>query len=279
MLKKKPGPLATRQCVRDICVNVSITLNSMTEKAGKRFSLPFSIALIVLGSLLLFGNIGWLGFNSLIGLLARYWPVIFIIRGVSRFSKGSSGVGRGIRDVALGIVLQVIMLGWLPNNLEQYWPYAFVAIGLWLILLPPRNSVIERTIDTPDLQLHIRFNGARVDIMSQHFRGGMLGAMVAAVDCDLSKAEADEKRMQLKIRGVLSRVRLQVSDEWRVVAEDLGSGLRIDDLRDLGNPPEGTGAPELRISGSLTFATLHILDPEPEVQESPDTGVDEPVSE
>lgn len=241
----------------------------MSDKAGNRFSFPFSIALIILGALLLFGNIGWLGFNSLIDLLTRYWPIIFIVRGVSRFSKGSSGVGKGIRDVVLGVVLQIIMVGWLPDNLQQYWPYLCIAIGLWLILLPGRNAVLKQTVETPDLKLNVRFNGARIDVLSQHFRGGQLGAMVAAVDCDLSKAVLDEKHIRLRIRAGLSRVRLLVSDEWRVIADDPADGLRIDDLRDLGNPPEGTGAPEVWISGSLTLATLHILDPESDAADEP----------
>jgi hypothetical protein len=235
----------------------------MFENAGKRFSFPFSIVLIIIGSLLLFGNIGWLGFNSLVGLLARYWPVVFIVRGISRFSKGSSGFGRGIRDIALGIVLQVIMFGWLPDNLLNYWPYILIGIGLWLILLPPRNAVLEQEVNSSELQTSVRFAGARIVIRSPQFKGGRLSATVAAVECDFTQSTAGGEVMQLDLRAQLSRVRLFVSDEWRVVAEVSNGMGRLEDQRDLGNPPEGAGAPELRITGSLTLASLQLLDPIP----------------
>ncbi|MFZ1729683.1 MAG: hypothetical protein WBQ23_08010 [Bacteroidota bacterium] len=237
----------------------------MFENVGKRFSFPFSIALIVIGALLLFGNVGWLGFNSLIGLLALYWPVVFIARGISRFSKGSSGFGRGIRDIALGLILQVIMLGWLPDNLLQYWPYLSIGIGIWLILLPRRNAVQEQTVEASELQTKVLFNGARIEIRSQQFEGGRLSATVAAVECDFSQCSPRGKLMKLELHLLLSRVQLYISDEWRVVAEVSNGMGRLEDHRDLGNPPEGTGAPELRISGSLTLASLHILDPIPVV--------------
>lgn len=191
----------------------------MTKKAGKRFSFPFSVALIIIGALLLFGNIGWFGFNSLIELLTQYWPVIFIVRGVSRFSTGSSGFGRGIRDIALGLILQFIMLGWLPDNLLQYWPYILIGIGLWLILVPARNAVLEQCVDTPELDANVRFSGARIVIGSPQFQGGQLHATVSAVECDFSKCGTSQSVMKLDLSLLLSRVRLYVSDEWHVVAE------------------------------------------------------------
>ena len=244
----------------------------MNDKAEKRFSLPFSIALIIIGMALLFGNVGWFGLDSLLELLAVHWPVIFIVRGISRFSQGSSGFRNGIRDIAFGLVMQVIMLGWLPGNLLQYWPYMLIGIGLWLILVPGKNAVLERTIDAMEIDETFVLKGAVLRVEAPRFHGGRLRASASAVECDLSETEAGERFMRLDLQAQLSRVRLHVPDEWRVTVDVSGTGTSVRDERDLGNPPEGTGAPELQITGSLTLASLLLLDPPP-----PDSDTDSAV--
>ncbi|MBE0644148.1 MAG: hypothetical protein IH600_08720 [Bacteroidetes bacterium] len=241
----------------------------MPDKAEKRFSFPFSIALIVIGALLLFGNVGWLGLDSLLDLLAHYWPLIFIFRGLSRFSAGSSGFRSGVRDIAFGLVMQVIMLGGLPGNLMEYWPYVLIAIGLWLILVPQKNAAIDKTIEEEEFDENVVFRGLRLIVRASRFFSGRLRVTASAMECDLSAIEAGERFMRLELHAQLSRVRLHVSDDWRVVVDVSGTAHSVRDQRDLGNPPEGTDAPELHITGSLHFASLYLLDP-PSLEGSPD---------
>ncbi len=233
----------------------------MNGKAEKRFSFPFSIALILIGILLLFGNVGWFGLDSLFELLAMYWPLIFVVRGVSRFSQGGSSFGKGLRDIAFGAVMQVIMLGWLPGDPTQYWPYILICVGLWLILVPGKDTVIEKTVDAMEIDESALLRSVSLFVDTSRFFGGKLRAAVSVMECDLSQAGVGTQQMRLDLQARLSRVRLHVPDEWRVVTELSGPGRTVRDQRALGNPPEGTEAPELLITGSLTLASLYLLDP------------------
>jgi hypothetical protein len=233
----------------------------MPDTSEKRRSFPYAVVLIVVGALLLFGNVGWFGLDALFGLLARWWPLIFIFRGFSLMKSGIDGFGKGIRAMIFGLIMQVVMLGWLPENLVQLWPYIFVAVGLWLILIPDKNTVTDITTEESEINEHVVFRGMRIAVSAPSFAGGRLRVAAAAVDCDLSASVPGQRFMKLELRAALSRIRLFVPDEWRIVTETTGTANSVRDHRDLGNPPDGTDAPILHITGSLSFASLDLLDP------------------
>lgn len=233
----------------------------MPDPSVKRRSFPYAIVLIVVGALLLFGNIGWFGLDNLFGLLARWWPLIFIFRGISCMKGGIECFGKGVRALAFGLIMQIVMLGWLPENLVQFWPYILIAAGLWLILVPDKNAVTEITTESSELNERLIFRGVSLTVCAPRFAGGRLRVSTAAVDCDLSASVPGQRFMKLELRATLSRIRLFVPDEWRIVTEMSGPAHSVRDHRDLGNPPEGTDAPVLHITGSLSFASLDLLDP------------------
>jgi hypothetical protein len=233
----------------------------MRNPSEKRRSFPYAVVLIVVGALLLIGNVGWFGLDTLFGLLTRWWPLIFIFRGFSLMKGGIQGFGKGIRTLTFGVILQLVMLGWLPENIVQLWPYIFVAVGLWLILIPDKNTITDITTDDSEINEHMVFRGVRIAVCSPRFAGGRIRVAAAAVDCDLSASVPGQRFMKLELRAALSRIRLFVPDEWRIVTETSGAATSVRDHRDLGNPPDGTDAPTLHITGSLSFASLDLLDP------------------
>jgi hypothetical protein len=233
----------------------------MPDTSEKRRTFPYAVVLIVVGALLLFGNVGWFGLDTLFGLLARWWPLIFIFRGFSWMKSGIDFFGKGIRVLSFGLIMQVAMLGWLPENLVQLWPYILIAAGLWLILVPDKNAITDITTESSELNDHLFFRGVRIAVAAPRFAGGRLRLTAAAVDCDLSASVPGLRFMKLDLRAVLGRVRLFVPDEWRITIETSGAANSVRDHRDLGNPPESTDAPVLHITGSLSFASLDLLDP------------------
>jgi hypothetical protein len=245
----------------------------MPDAKEKRSSIPFSAILVVVGILLLFGNVGWFGLDSLLNLLATWWPLIFLFRGIARMKAGSGGFGPGIRDLAFGLVMQVVMLGVLPGDIVQLWPYIFIAVGLWLIVVPGKNAILERNIDTPEFSEHILLHGAMLTVTAPRFHGGHLRATAAVVECDLSRTEEGQRVMRLEIHATLSRLRLQVSDDCRVLVEAKGGTQAVHDRRDLGNPPDSSDVPTLVITGAFTLSSLVIFDP-PVAEPSPGTGTD-----
>lgn len=229
--------------------------------AENRFSLSLAAILIFVGALLLFGNAGWFAIGSLFEVLARWWPVIFIVRGIVRMRGGSAGFGRGIRDLAFGVVMQVIMLGWLPSNLTAYWPYALIAVGLWLLLVPAKDATLEKEIDAAEVNETFWLRAAVLTVVAPRFYAGRLRSVASVVECDLSRCDAGAPVMRFELTATLSRLRLHVSDATRITVEAVRGDTSVADRRDLGNPPEGSDAPELVITGSFTFSSLEILDP------------------
>ncbi|MDX9759930.1 MAG: hypothetical protein RBU27_12295 [Bacteroidota bacterium] len=232
----------------------------MSRPNESRSSFPYSVVLIVVGALLLFGNVGWFGLDTLFGLLARWWPLIFVFRGMSRMRSGIPLFGSGIRDLLLGLVLLVIMHGLLPGNLTQLWPFVCIALGLWLIVVPRKDAITELTIERPVFNEHVLLRGARLHVASPQLMGGRLRGTVAAIECDFLPGQEDARDRRLELHALLSRVRLMVPENWRVRSELSGPANAIDDHRDLGDPPEGSLAPTLHISGTLRFSSLEITD-------------------
>lgn len=234
----------------------------MPETADRRSSFPFAVVFIVVGVLLLFGNIGWYSVGVLFDFLLRWWPLIFIVRGISRLKGDSAAFGRGIRDLAFGGVMQLLMLGWISFNMEELWPYALITMGLWLIFVPAKDVVLVKEIDSPEFDETLVLRGAVLRMTAPRFHGGRLRVMAAVVECDLSRPEAAASVVRLDLKATLGRLRLYVSDATRVTIE-MKNAASVRDCRDLGNPPDGADSPELVITGSLTLSTLDILDPPP----------------
>ena len=234
----------------------------MPADSDRRSSFPFAVVFIVVGVLLLFGNIGWYSIGALFELLVRWWPLIFIVRGISRLKGGSAAFGHGIRDLAFGGVMQLLMLGWISFDMTHYWPYVLIAMGLWLILVPAKDVVLKKEIDTSEFNETVFLRGAELRVIAPRLHGGRLRTTASLVECDLSAPEAGSSVVRLELHARLSRVRLHLSDNTRVTTE-LRNAAAVTDRRDLGNPPEGSDVPGLVIPGPLTLPTPEILDPPP----------------
>ncbi len=234
---------------------------SAAKKTSSRTWLP--LILIVVGALLLFGNLQLFAFGWIFDMLLDFWPLIIVAMGVSRIVSGKSrDFAGGLQLIGVGLLLQILVFGWLPGNLLSYWPYALIVVGLWLIFIQPKNKRIEKELASQRLQLREVLRDARYSLACDGFEGGSVFALLSRIECDLSDCTEDVVTMRLSMRVRWSAVTLFVPDTWRVtftMRHSIGAPL---DRRVLGNPPDGSAAPELQISGSMLGARLEIRDRE-----------------
>lgn len=235
----------------------------MSEKSADRSRFPISVILIVIGTLLLFGNFEIFRVGWLLEMLTLYWPSIFIVSGIVRIrTRNTRKFSGALQDLLIGVVLQMLLLGALPGDLSHYWPVALITIGLWLVFIQPRNTSVERLIEDDRMRVSHLLRGSRVIVRSPSFEGGSLSATMSLVQCGLQHSKAGTRFMHLDCALRMSSVVLYVPESWRVTPELRTTHASVQDKRALGNPPENGNAPELLLEGSMLLASLEIRDSE-----------------
>ncbi|PLX32228.1 MAG: hypothetical protein C0600_03075 [Ignavibacteria bacterium] len=211
--------------------------------------------------LLLFGIFDILNLGSLVDLLSKFWPLIVIATGVGKIvSGGSRRFSEGLVMIAVGVVLQIVMLGIVTGDLFRYWPVLLMIMGLWMIFVQPKNSVIERTISDSEIDISQTVRGSLLTVDSPAFTGGRFRTLLSAVECDFGPCTSAARFMKLRCSIRASRICLYLPEDWRVEDALHQSGASVKDKRALGNPPDGTDAPELQLEGTIQFSSLMICD-------------------
>lgn len=240
--------------------SIAVTMPSNKEH---RTPAPYSIVLGVVAVLLLFGIFDILNLGSLVDLLSKFWPLIVVAMGVGKIiSGGSRRFSEGLVMIAVGVVLQIIMLGIFTGDLFLYWPVLLIIIGLWMMFVQPKNSVIERTITDSEIDISETVRGSILTVASPTFMGGRFRTLLSAIECDLGSSASGTRFMKLRCAIRASRICLYVPEHWRVEDRLQRSAATVEDKRVLGNPPDGTDAPELLLEGNIQLASLMICDVE-----------------
>ena len=233
----------------------------MAAEGTSRSRSVFPIVLIAVGALLLFGNLQLFAFGWILDILTTFWPLIITAMGISSIVSGTrTDFAGGLQLIVTGILLQIIVFGWLPGNLLSYWPFALIVVGLWLIFIQPKNKRIIRRSDASVLSIREFLHDAQYTSESDMFEGGKLSATLSRVCCDLSQCREGLQFMTLRADVRFSAVTLHIPESWRVTFDMRSSGGRPEDRRVLGNPPEGSHAPELVIQGSVLFSRFELRD-------------------
>jgi membrane protein implicated in regulation of membrane protease activity len=74
---------------------------------------------------------GWLSIHH----IWRYWPIMFIAMGISRFAFPASAerVGNGVMFMLMGLAFLAINLGWWDFDWQKSWSLVLVAVGAGIV--------------------------------------------------------------------------------------------------------------------------------------------------
>jgi len=216
----------------------------------------WGILLIVMGVLFLLHQMDRLDFGDLVG---RYWPVIFILIGISiLLSNNFKNAGSGIFFILFGTFFLLLRLRVFDRALWHYiWPVAIIGVGLWMLLRPAwkRDQRNISAVMADDLSISQVFSGTSRKIESQSFRGGKAEVVFGSAEIDLRGARLAGGQATLVLSAVFGSIEVFIPRDWQVVLEGTPVLGSIESRKKAsGVPPEQT----LTVKGSAVFGSIEI---------------------
>lgn len=218
----------------------------------------WGLLLIVVGALLLFAQMDWWSFGRLV---SRFWPVIFILLGISMLvSNNFRNVGSGVFFILFGAFFLLVKWNVLHEIWRYIWPGVIIAAGLWILLRPAVHSdkkkIPEMTGD--DLAINQVFSGTVRKIGSQSFRGGTAEVVFGSAEIDLRDAKLAGGQATLALSAVFGGIEVTVPRDWEIVLE--GSPVLGSIENRKAAVPAGAKTGTLSVKGSAVFGSIEIKD-------------------
>lgn len=217
----------------------------------------WGLLLIVLGILFLLDQMGRLDFGDLVG---RYWPVIFILIGVSiLLSNNFRNVGSGIFFILFGTFFLLLRMRIFDQAVWHYvWPLAIIAVGLWILLRPSlhrdKKKIPEMTGD--DLAINQVFSSTKRKVESQNFQGGKAEVVFGSAEIDLRAAKLAGGQATLVLSVVFGSIEVFVPRQWQIV---LGGTPVLGSIESRkAAVPDGEKTGTLSIQGSAVFGSIEV---------------------
>jgi len=247
---------------------------------GASGGLVVGLILAAVGVVLLLQNLNILPDQD----LWEFWPVIFIVAGITRAVSSYSLTGRALGGiVALGGVLFLLSnLNFIHRDMWTFfWPVVLMLAGAFMLMrgmernhyldqkragstpgsspnqgtgpfgTPPNASPIHRVHE------FAIFGGANRRVDSQEFEGGDAVAMFGGVQIDLRKAETKLPEVNIDVTAAFGGVEIKVPETWAVNMRVTSIFGGYDDKTHV--PPPGPKPPTvLVVTGAVIFGGLSV---------------------
>ena len=192
------------------------------------------------------------------GDLFRFWPLLIVAYGLSRFAQPHGTHGRlfGGILVLFGGLLFLDVLDLVPFSVWDLWPLVFVIGGASLIWrASTRNAPPRPSDDTSDtLNAFAFMGGIERRISSKEFRGGEITAIMGGCEIDL-RGSSIRGEAVLDVFAFWGGIDLQVPEEWSVSV--IGTPI-LGGIEDTTRGPKGGGGQRLVVRGNVIMGGLDL---------------------
>lgn len=220
------------------------------------------IAVIAIGCLFLFDNLGWLHFD----MGTQFWPIVLIAAGVLKLTQSRSRQGNVVGAFLLlfGAVmllkgLDLLAIGW--NVLA---PMLMIGAGLVLVLRsamrgPRHGARFDKsgtmTADAQDNTVNLTtvLGAYRRRVTTQFFGGGDITVIMAGCDLDLRQASIDGVAV-LNVFALMGGINIKVPLDWTV---DMEGVPLVGGFQDFTVHPKD-GGKRLVVRGSVVMGGLDV---------------------
>jgi hypothetical protein len=223
-----PGPPGRRKFEVRSETAMDDTTTPLRTKLSPRLVVGFSV--MALGALLTLDNLGFADFHG----LWRYWPLVLVLIGLSKFVQGADTFGALVL-IGAGAALLGANLGLL--HVRQLWPVVLLVIGGRLVYGALRRGPGESDgcgptrrwggtseNDADRIDAFAMMGGTVRGTNSTAFRGGAATAFMGGCEIDLRRAKiAPGGEAVFDAFAMWGGVEIKVPEDWAV--ENRGMGL------------------------------------------------------
>jgi len=188
------------------------------------------IAVIAIGFLFLFDNLGWLDID--IGM--QFWPLLLILAGVLKISQSRSqshsrrGSIVGGVMLLVGVVLLLQSVGLLYFGWNVLAPLIMIGAGLALVFRPAgRQARHDKMGELPvadgeesTIALTSILGAYKRRMSTQSFAGGEITVIMAGCDLDLRQASMGSVAV-LNVFALMGGINLRVPLDWTIEMDGL----------------------------------------------------------
>jgi hypothetical protein len=196
--------------------------------------LVFGLTVMVLGLLLTLDNLGVIEARNYL----RFWPVVLIAMGLSRFLQPPEVCPRGPALVWIGVGALFLLNTLGVVRIRQLWPLVLLLLGgsmVWRALTAPsrpRREVVATVVTTagldrgepapavtsdPYITTFALMGGVTRGSNSQDFRGGEAVAVMGGCEIDLRKARIQGGEAVIDTFALWGGIEIYVPEDWEVV--------------------------------------------------------------
>jgi predicted membrane protein len=220
----------------------------------------WGLILVVLGTLFLLDRVSGFDFGYLI---STYWPVIFIILGLSMLvGSGFRQLGPGFFFIIFGVFFLLAELDILEYSAWHYiWPVLIILVGLWLLLRPAlryRSPDKFPEIKENDIDVSAILSGMKRRVESQAFKGGHATAVLGGMELDFTGAGLDAGKATLDATAIFGGVDIRVPRDWKVVMDVVPILGGAEDKHR--NVPDAEAKATLYVKGTAIFGGITVKD-------------------
>ena len=217
---------------------------------------------LIVGLLLLMAGVLWTLDNlDLVESerITRWWPALLLAWGICRLT------GTFCRRRPLSGAIWTFVGGWLllrafnlvPIDLFDLWPVVLILVGSTLVYRAWRGRAPAgmETDDQPLLNAFALMGGVDRKVVTEHFRGGEVSAVMGGVVIDLRSAKLAENRASIDVFAMWGGIDLVVPEGWRVVGEvtPIMGGFEDNTV-----PPAETNGPTLVVRGLAIMGGVEV---------------------
>jgi predicted membrane protein len=168
------------------------------------------LGLLALGVTLTLDNLGLADAEQVL----RWWPVLLILLGVSRFLQQSWFAG-SLWSLAGGLILAA-KLDWVQFHVWDLWPLVLALFGanlLWAVLRG-RRTVVTESADS--FSATAVLGGVTRRITAAQFEGGTATALMGSCEIDLTGSETAGAPAEISAFAMWGGVEIKVPTDWEV---------------------------------------------------------------
>jgi hypothetical protein len=229
-------------------------------KKDKRSWSGAALLVVVVGVLILLGNLKILQPLGAFRIVVTYWPCLVIGAGIARvIGEKDRRLWAGMVLIVLGAFLQLLILDWIPLGFGNVWPIASILAGCWFLFGRRGKSAVDAgSVTKSCMDIDELFGARKFTFDSGGISSGKIEATASSLTVEFSPSATPVQRITVDIDGLLSKVTFRVPPQWRVSFTASLAAARFKDKRAAAPPEASRTETELLVTGRMNFGKILI---------------------